>query len=426
MITIFKKEESTRMSDRRDTGKVLNDEEEEEREKMEEDVDIIPRPRRTSFTMPPPRPPTSARPATDKQGKKIKEEDAEEEEEKKKAKQVSKEGNPPSSSSTPLEETATETEGSDEKMTLKPSAEGNVDVPFKKLTIHDDADVLPQSKSGASCSSEMANQALQDTDGRFNSSGFLFELQLTPRDIQQGQLFIPVVKAANHFPPILTHPPNYEHQIEISDTQNRNWNMILVYHNMLGAFIIKKGWHRFVVGHGLEAMDVICFYKPLLRLHDKHFLIQHVKREESETDNRPEFKPENFLFELRLTTSCAGDRWLVLPKEKVRNHFPALNNPAGRKLNFTDARNKDWTMTFFFVKDLGVYMLIDGWEEFVKKHGLEAQDVIRFYKPVQPLHEGHLLIECVKKKDYEENAGKGGDHVKQGSRSKVMSICCLT
>ena len=55
------------------------------------------------------------------------------------------EGN--ASSSTPLEETATETEGSDEKMTLKPSAEGNVDVPFKKLTIHDDADVLPQSKS---------------------------------------------------------------------------------------------------------------------------------------------------------------------------------------------------------------------------------------------------------------------------------------
>ncbi|KAI7984373.1 hypothetical protein LOK49_LG15G00873 [Camellia lanceoleosa] len=77
---------------------------------------------------------------------KIKEEEEEEEEEK--TKQVSKEGNPPSSSSTPLEETATETEGFDEKMTLKPSAEGNVDVPFKKLTIHDDADVLPQSKSG--------------------------------------------------------------------------------------------------------------------------------------------------------------------------------------------------------------------------------------------------------------------------------------
>ncbi|KAL7179488.1 hypothetical protein ACSBR1_042808 [Camellia fascicularis] len=107
-------------------------------------------------------------------------------------------------------------------------------------------------------------------------------------------------------------------------------------------------------------MDVICFYKPLLRLHDKHFLIQHVKREESETDNPPEFKPENFLFELRLTTSCAGDRWLILPKEKVRNHFPTLNNSAGRKLNFIDARNKDWTMTFFFVKDPGVYMFIDG------------------------------------------------------------------
>ncbi|CAL5440962.1 unnamed protein product [Camellia sinensis] len=120
MITIFKKEESRRMSERRDTGKVLDDEEEEEWEKMEEEVgDLIPRARRTSFTMTPLHPSTSAHPATDKQGKKIKEEEEEEEE----AKQVSKEGNPLSSSSTPLEEAATKTEGSDEKMTLKPSDE---------------------------------------------------------------------------------------------------------------------------------------------------------------------------------------------------------------------------------------------------------------------------------------------------------------
>ncbi|KAI7983359.1 hypothetical protein LOK49_LG15G00869 [Camellia lanceoleosa] len=76
---------------------------------------------------------TSVKTATDKEGKRIKKEQEEE-----KGKQVSKAEN--ASSSTPLEETTTETEGSDK---------GNVDLlPINKLTTCDDDDVIPQSTPG--------------------------------------------------------------------------------------------------------------------------------------------------------------------------------------------------------------------------------------------------------------------------------------
>ncbi|THG11284.1 hypothetical protein TEA_009712 [Camellia sinensis var. sinensis] len=147
----------------------MEDEEEVEVE------DLIPRARRSIpfdikpdhfSSLPPLRPPTSTRPAattsmetaTDKQGKKINEEEEEEEEEEK-AKQVSKEGNSSSSSSTPLEETSTETEVSGKKTatetegfgktTVKPFGKGSVvDLPFKKLTIRDDVDIISESKPG--------------------------------------------------------------------------------------------------------------------------------------------------------------------------------------------------------------------------------------------------------------------------------------
>ncbi|CAL5353445.1 unnamed protein product [Camellia sinensis] len=76
----------------------------------------------------------------DKEGKMMKDSDAHQEE------QVSTEGN--ASSSTPLEENATQIEGSADKMTEKPSGERNVDLPFHKLTTHDDDDTISQSKSG--------------------------------------------------------------------------------------------------------------------------------------------------------------------------------------------------------------------------------------------------------------------------------------
>ncbi|KAI7984372.1 hypothetical protein LOK49_LG15G00870 [Camellia lanceoleosa] len=72
----------------------------------------------------------------------------EEEEEEEKAKQVSKEGN--ASSSTPLEVSATESEG---------SIKENAHPPFNKQTIHNDDDLLSKSKFGGvvPCLSERAS-----------------------------------------------------------------------------------------------------------------------------------------------------------------------------------------------------------------------------------------------------------------------------
>ncbi|CAL5427158.1 unnamed protein product [Camellia sinensis] len=195
----------------------------------------------------------------------------------------------------------------------------------------------------APCSSERTNEEVQDPESESHRRIFLFELQLMLNDVEQGMLFIPEQRAAKHFPHQLTHIPyyNYEHQIEVSNTQNQNWKMALVYNSLLRAFIIIRGWHRFVVSHGLEFMDVICFYKTLSHLHDKHFIIEHVKRGEVETNNNPpEFKPENFLFEMQLTSGYVSDNWLKLPKEEVRNHFPTIEIPPGIRLNFTNARNE--------------------------------------------------------------------------------------
>lgn len=42
------------------------------------------------------------------------------------------------------------------------------------------------------------------------------------------------------------------------------------------------------------------------------------------------------------------------------------------------------------------YVIVKGWEEFVQKHKLGAMDVIRFFKPVNPSHKKHFLIEIIK------------------------------
>ncbi|CAL5424901.1 unnamed protein product [Camellia sinensis] len=275
-------------------------------------------------------------------------------------------------------------------------AQGNVVSPSKNLSMKqgcDEAsqDVILQSKFGeGSCSSERAKQELQDTNDEFYSNVFLFELELGQSNVEQ-------------------------------DTQNQTWNMAFVYIRSFGASFIAREWQRFVIRHNLEAMDVICFYRPLSRLHECHFLLQHVKRGEAKTNNPPEFKPENFLIELQLTPPSSFV--LIIPKEDVINHFPAIEISCGRTLHFTDAQNKDWPMTIFFADLHDAYMVVGGWEGFVNKHGLQDMDAIRCYKPVQPLHEGHFLIECVKREEdaYEtisqsgqlgsaENDGEGGDY----------------
>ncbi|THG12796.1 hypothetical protein TEA_009721 [Camellia sinensis var. sinensis] len=257
-------------------------------------------------------------------------------------------------------------------------AEGNVVSTSKNLhtkQVRDEEvrhDVISESKFGGGplCSSERAKLEQQGKDGKFHRRAFLFELWLRSDDVEEGMPYITKKKLAKHFLPIPTHLPNYkyENQIVIFDTQNQNLDMTLVYNSFLSAFFITRGWHRFVIRHGVKVTDVICFYKPLLPLHDLHFLIEHVKR----GVNTPEFKSENFLFELQLNFIYGYFDWLKFPKEEVRNHFPAIEKPGGKgQLYFNDAQNNDWLMAIFFDQDIDAYVLMDGWEGFVSKHRLE-------------------------------------------------------
>ncbi|CAL5353455.1 unnamed protein product [Camellia sinensis] len=323
---------------------------------------------------------TSIKIATDKEGKRI-----EKEQEEEKGKKVSKEEN--ASSSTPLEETATETEGSDK---------GNVDLlHFNKLTTHDDDDVIPQSKPGDSSNRAAINEGVCGFDREI----FLFEVQLTRSDIEHEMLSIPAGGALKYFPPMETVKPNYEQQIQIYDNEKEDWKMTLTYNHLEQAFVITSGWQGFVDWHELKPMDAIRFYRTFSHLQNPHFLIEFVIGEESETNYLiHEFKQKNFLFELQLSPSDIGDGVLIVPEEEVRNHFHEINIPAGtnevERMTFTDTQNVHWCMEILFD---GAYMLADGWDGFVKEHKLEAKDMIRFYKPAGPLHEKHFLIECVKR-----------------------------
>ncbi|CAL5440960.1 unnamed protein product [Camellia sinensis] len=168
------------------------------------------------------------------------------------------EGN--ASSSTPLEETATVTER---------SAKGNAAA----------ADVISQSKCGCGSVSRTNDYPLPITDTIGESQRFLrflFQMELTQSDIERSSLSIPFEKARFHFLPMNRVSI---HQIVITDTRNDNWFMTLTYNAPKGSALITSRWQRLVDWHGLKDLDVIRFYKLILGLHPKHFLIDYVKAE---------------------------------------------------------------------------------------------------------------------------------------------------
>ncbi|THG23866.1 hypothetical protein TEA_000883 [Camellia sinensis var. sinensis] len=110
--------------------------------------------------------------------------------------------------------------------------------------------------------------------------------------------------------------------------------------------------------------------------------------------------------------------------EEVRNHFPVVEKPGGkRQLYVNDAQNNDWSMAIFFNQDIDAYVLMDGWKGFVSKHKLEEMDVIRFYKPVCPAHEGLFLVECVKIEDAAPGTTSQDDQSNDGEWGNVWGDC---
>ncbi|KAL6978822.1 hypothetical protein U1Q18_020490, partial [Sarracenia purpurea var. burkii] len=271
-----------------------------------------------------------------------------------------------------------------------------------------------------------------DDDQYWPDEVLLFEMEI-PRS---NRLIIPAQAAAAYFPPLAVplggEAPKKVETLQLTDSESLEWYMPVTYFRDERAFMILRGWQEYADLYNLKPFDLIRFYRPVPRLNTHHFLIEHQKKEQESDADGPEFRPENFLFRLELDSSDIGYRRIFIPKEEVTNHFPEIKVTRRNKMTmrFTDAQNKDWYMDIILYNPYS-YMIIDGWSGFVKEHNLEAMDVIKFYKPVQPLHMKHFLIEYVKREgekvgDCGQPSGGGGSSVggdgsgNSGGKGKVI------
>ncbi|KAL6967987.1 hypothetical protein U1Q18_033791 [Sarracenia purpurea var. burkii] len=271
---------------------------------------------------------------------------------------------------------------------------------------------IPQSNPGSGTSGRnypSSNLPLVKV-GDFYWGNFLFQMHLTPRDVRDWRLSIPFEIAKNHFP-LVTETTHgiFREDILISDAQNYQWPMRFIFYPRRKTCTITRDWQRFVDFHRLEAKDLIRFYRPHPRAHDMHYLIEIIENEKlvhtdsSSTvpDKVPEFKPDNFLVELQLTYIDVSFDRLIILEEDVWNLFPAARIPPRshfkERLKLTDANNKNWCMKMAFHSRIETYIVVEGWGDFVNEHKLNTLDTIKFYRPVNPLHPRHFLIECVKR-----------------------------
>ncbi|GFZ02076.1 hypothetical protein Acr_15g0006850 [Actinidia rufa] len=168
------------------------------------------------------------------------------------------------------------------------------------------------------------------------------------------------------------------------------------------AFVITRGWQGFVNRHNLEAMDLIRFYRPEPHPHDNHYLIECVDC-------------EKLLAENNVIARIISDKNIP----EFKRLFPVKEIPAqiwykAVRLKFTDAGNKDWCMKIEFHEGVGFYEVSEGWKEFVNHHKLETADEIQIYKPVQPLHSRHFLINYVKSGEVWTNLTQHGKEKPDG------------
>ncbi|CAL5427179.1 unnamed protein product [Camellia sinensis] len=126
---------------------------------------------------------------------------------------------------------------------------------------------------------------------------FLFEKTLTTTDVSQ-KLVIPIKAAENHFPRLITNKPSHV-MLQISDAQNKKWEMkfhvALVANQSKQKYGYKMDWTEFVTNHKLEAGNVIFFYKPVLPSEDNYYAIRF-KRPSKKDDSkkgRPPYSRKN-------------------------------------------------------------------------------------------------------------------------------------
>ncbi|GFY94943.1 hypothetical protein Acr_10g0003280 [Actinidia rufa] len=220
--------------------------------------------------------------------------------------------------------------------------------------------------------------------------------------------------------------PAYLDDQSDSDSKDGDWpdNICLFEREVphSNRFLIPMLWPDFVNEYNLKPQDVISFYQPLPRLNTHHFAVEFIRRHRN-LPEITEFRRGNFLFQLELSPSDVEYLRLFLPTGEVMRHFPAIQIPPRTRkaeiVKFADDQNKDWYMDVMRYNS-ETYMIMVGWDGFVKEKDLKAMDVIWFYNPVEPSHEKHFLIVCVKTEDEanlaqsscekQEEEGKQGDY----------------
>ncbi|OEL14587.1 AP2/ERF and B3 domain-containing protein [Dichanthelium oligosanthes] len=91
---------------------------------------------------------------------------------------------------------------------------------------------------------------------------------------------------------------------------------------------------------------------------------------------------------------------LVIPKQHVEKHFPLQLPSAGGEtkgvlLNFEDAKGKVWRFRYSYWNSSQSYVLTKGWSRFVKEKGLQAGDVVGFYRSAPAAGaDSKLFISC--------------------------------
>lgn len=244
-----------------------------------------------------------------------------------------------------------------------------------------------------------------DDDEEDDDDIFLFEMAVPVDNI----LTIPAGIAKEYFPTLGC--TGGEQKLQIQDFVGREWDLPVTYNQATDSFTNTSQWQEISNFYRLSASCLILFYKPAFRMHSAQYTIEFERRVDYE--NRVhEFRIEGFLFKIELAESDLWMGRLFLPFLPVHKHFPAICIPVRSQkvvtMKFTDAQRKNWYMEIVRYTDER-YMIIKWWDEFVKNHSLQAEDVIRFYKPEYPSHSMHFLIEIVKDGPNQLGGGNGAD-----------------
>ncbi|KAK1380937.1 AP2/ERF and B3 domain-containing transcription factor RAV1 [Heracleum sosnowskyi] len=94
-------------------------------------------------------------------------------------------------------------------------------------------------------------------------------------------------------------------------------------------------------------------------------------------------KSREHLFEKIVTPSDVGKlNRLVIPKQHAEKHFPLQSRKTskGVLLNFDDLSGKVWRFRYSYWTSSQSNVLTKGWSRFVKEKGLNAGDIVSFYR----------------------------------------------